>query len=136
EPDLIDPALVDDAAELLVAAKDWQEAFALLPKPKARRGGEETPAGAAAAGGGVPFARRQGTSRAPRGAGPPPPTRPPPPPPPTPTRAACGPRGCRWPASWWTRTTWCACSRWRPASARRIRGACTCTSGRARGSWA
>jgi hypothetical protein len=68
-PDLIDPALVDDAAELLVAAKDWQEAFALLPKPKARRGGEEALAVASAAEGGILFASRKGTSRAPRGEG-------------------------------------------------------------------
>jgi hypothetical protein len=63
-PEVIDPALVDDAAELLVAARDWQEAFALLPK---RPAGEAL--AVASAEGGVLFASRKGTSRAPRGEG-------------------------------------------------------------------
>src|SRR5262245_12952034 len=62
-PDGIDPTLADDAAELLIGAKDWQGAFALLPK----RGAEAL--AVASAEGAVLFASRKGTSRAPRGEG-------------------------------------------------------------------
>src|SRR5262249_35589838 len=63
-PDVIDPALADDAAELLIGAKDWQGAFGLRPK---RRVGEALAVASAA--GAVLFASRKGTSRAPRGEG-------------------------------------------------------------------
>jgi hypothetical protein len=66
-PELIDSALTDDAAELLIVARDWQEAFALLPKIP--RPGVEEALAVASSEGSVLFATRKGTSRALQGTG-------------------------------------------------------------------
>ncbi len=66
-PDVIDPTLVGDAAELLIPQEDWREAFKLVPK--AGRSGAPSLAVASAEEGGILFATSKGTSRAAVGEG-------------------------------------------------------------------